>query len=578
MALGALTLGNDNVGFDADGTAMVPVSSGKSKLGTIELKSPLDTFKDTFFNMKESLSAMVGIQTEEAKRQAFHDRQDLKQRSFENEQANKRFDEAGMSGPALPTFDDFDGVDTDGPSGETGPKESVIGGILNTLKDSFQKVEFGEKMTALLLAGGLFLFMKYKDKIIKVLTPVVEGVMNFVDFLGGPEKSLMYLFGLILAIKLAPVISLVFSVVNFLGGKLLKGLKKLKLAFTTMRTFMMKELIPGIRKSYSSGKFGKVLKMLSRAFLAMRVFMTATLIPTLMGIVSSMMTALIPLAIPIAIIVGIVAAIAAVLYSIKAGFDTFKESLDGGDSLIVAIGKGILSFMLTLALLPITLVKKLIGFIAGLFGMDHIKEKLDKMSLPKMIGNILIGMFTGLVKIVKAIAMGVGAAFKAALPGGKTPGAEFKRAFNEVMKGGEGKSEIEIADDAAGIETGDGSIAESIGKERNAKVKAKAKFMEREADFIYDDKDSYMARNIRGRKDGPEKFLNRREKTADMLFQMNEADKLAYDKQYDNSGTPIVVNNNTQGDVYNQKSETNVTGELEVNNTESSQRLINAMA
>jgi len=577
MALGSLSLSGSNVGFDAQGTAMVPVSAGKNKLGTIELKSPLDTFKDTFFDMKESLSAMVGIQTEEAKRQEFVDRQLLEQKSFENEQANKKFRDDDMQGPALPTLDDFDGVDTDK---ENVPeqRESVIGSILNTLKDSFQKVEFGEKMTALLLAGGLFLFMKYKDKIIEVLTPVVEGIMNFVDFLGGPEKSLMYLFGLILAIKLAPIISLVFSVVNFLGGKFLKGLQALKLAFTTMRTFMMTELIPGIRKSYSSGKFGKVLKMLSRAFLAMRVFMTATLIPTLMGIVSSMMTALIPLAIPIAIIVGIVAAIAAVLYSIKAGFDTFKESLDGGDSLILAIGKGISSFMLTLALLPLTLVKKLIGFIAGLFGMDHIKEKLDKMSLPKMVGNILIGMFTGLVKIVKAIAMGVGAAFKAALPGGKTPGAEFKRAFNEVMKGGEGKSEIEIADDAAGIETGDGSIAESIGKERNAKVKAKAKFMEREADFIYDDKDSYMARNIRGRKDGPEKFLNRREKTADMLFQMNEADKLAYDKQYDNSGTPIVVNNNTQGDVYNQKSETNVTGELEVNNTESSQRLINAMA
>ena len=575
---GALSLSGSNVGFDAQGTAMVPVSAGKNKLGTIELKSPLDTFKDTFFDMKESLSAMVGIQTEEAKRQEFVDRQLLEQKSFENEQANKKFDEAGMSGPALPTLNDFDGVDTDGPSGETGPGESVIGSILNTLKDSFQKVEFGEKMTALLLAGGLFLFMKYKDKIIEVLTPVVEGIMNFVDFLGGPEKSLMYLFGLILAIKLAPIISLVFSVVDFLGVSFLKGIKKLKAAFTAMRTFMMTELIPGIRKSYSSGKFGKVLKMLSRAFLAMRVFMTATLIPTLMGIVSSMMAALIPLAIPIAIIVGIVATIAAVLYSIKAGFDTFKESLDGGDSLILAIGKGISSFMLTLALLPLTLVKKLIGFIAGLFGFEGVKEYLDKMSLPKMVGNILTDMFTGLVKIVKAIAMGVGAAFKAALPGGKTPGAEFKRAFNEVMSGGKGKSEMEKADDSAGIETGDGSIAEEIGKESNAKVKAKAKFMEREADFIYDDKDSYMARNIRGRKDGPEKFLNRREKTADMLFQMNEADKLAYDKQYDNSGTPIVVNNNTQGDVYNQKSETNVTGELEVNNTESSQRLINAMA
>jgi len=575
---GALSLSGSNVGFDAQGTAMVPVSAGKNKLGTIELKSPLDTFKDTFFDMKESLSAMVGIQTEEAKRQEFVDRQLLEQKSFENEQANKKFDEAGMSGPALPTLDDFDGVDTDGPSGETGPGESVIGSILNTLKDSFQKVEFGEKMTALLLAGGLFLFMKYKDKIIEVLTPVVEGIMNFVDFLGGPEKSLMYLFGLILAIKLAPIISLVFSVVNFLGGKFLKGLQALKLAFTTMRTFMMTELIPGIRKSYSSGKFGKVLKMLSRAFLAMRVFMTATLIPTLMGIVSSMMAALIPLAIPIAIIVGIVATIAAVLYSIKAGFDTFKESLDGGDSLILAIGKGISSFMLTLALLPLTLVKKLIGFIAGLFGFEGVKEYLDKMSLPKMVGNILTGMFTGLVKIVKAIAMGVGAAFKAALPGGKTPGAEFKRAFNEVMKGGEGKSEIEIADDAAGIETGDGSIAEKIGKERNEKITRKAAFMQREDKFIYDDTMPTFKADQLNTYEKRNKFRNRSEKTTDLALQMNEADKLAYDKNFDKRGQPIVVNNNTQGDVYNQKSETNVTGELEVNNTESSQRLINAMA
>ena len=41
MALGALTLGNDNVGFDADGTAMVPVSAGENEVGEIKIKSPL---------------------------------------------------------------------------------------------------------------------------------------------------------------------------------------------------------------------------------------------------------------------------------------------------------------------------------------------------------------------------------------------------------------------------------------------------------------------------------------------------------------------------------------------------------
>ena len=40
MALGALTLGNDNEEFDAAGTSMVPVSSGANKVGKIEIKSP----------------------------------------------------------------------------------------------------------------------------------------------------------------------------------------------------------------------------------------------------------------------------------------------------------------------------------------------------------------------------------------------------------------------------------------------------------------------------------------------------------------------------------------------------------
>ena len=46
-------------------------------------------------------------------------------------------------------------------------------------------------------------------------------------------------------------------------------------------------------------------------------------------------------------------------------------------------------------------------------------------------------------KLVKAIAKGVVAALAAALPGGKTPQAEFARAYAEVMQGGEGKSKIE---------------------------------------------------------------------------------------------------------------------------------------
>ena len=56
---------------------------------------------------------------------------------------------------------------------------------------------------------------------------------------------------------------------------------------------------------------------------------------------------------------------AAIFYSIKEGIDKFRESLADGDSMLVAIGKGIADFAITLLTLPITLIKKLVGFIAG---------------------------------------------------------------------------------------------------------------------------------------------------------------------------------------------------------------------
>ena len=114
MALGALTLGNGNVGFDAAGTSVVPVSSGDNKLGKIEIKSPFETFKDTFTSMQESLGAMVGIQTREEKRQAFVDKRAIEQRDFEIKMMNEKFADSGAAGAPMPdSNDDLAGVDTD---------------------------------------------------------------------------------------------------------------------------------------------------------------------------------------------------------------------------------------------------------------------------------------------------------------------------------------------------------------------------------------------------------------------------------------------------------------------------------
>ena len=86
-------------------------------------------------------------------------------------------------------------------------------------------------------------------------------------------------------------------------------------------------------------------------------------------------------------VIAIAAAAVAVFFSLKSGFDTFKQSLDDGDSMFTAVLKGLGDAMLTLVTLPYVLVKKLVGFIAGLFGFDNFKEKLESFSIKDTIVN-----------------------------------------------------------------------------------------------------------------------------------------------------------------------------------------------
>ena len=330
----------------------------------------------------------------------------------------------------------LDGVDTDA-KGDKKP-------ILDTLKDSFQQVEFGEKMTAILMAGGLFLFLKYREQIEAALLPVVKFLMGVVDFLG-VEGTLMLLLGTILTIKLLPVIKAAFDVAKYLGT-FLPSFKKLKAVFRLMRFKINTQLIPGITSAYNGTATTKALKLLGFAFKGLRLMLTATLYPAIISMVSTLAAAMGPILGPIIIIGAIAAGIAAVLFSIKSGFDTFKQSLEDGDGMLLAIGKGIADFAITLATLPITLIKKLVGFIAGLFGFDDFKAKLDKFSFKDVIKNAFFGFIGSFVKVIKAIAKGAAAALAAIAPGGKTPQAEFSRVYNEIMQGGSGQSKIEKSD------------------------------------------------------------------------------------------------------------------------------------
>jgi len=433
FATSTIKLPDVKTGFDSKGTAIVPVTVGRGekKLGKIEIKSPMEQVTNFFAGIDKSLIDLVkfakasfGLEEKESKR---------KDEKFIGPMPSTKMIRTGRD----TLVDTDDEVDPDKP-------RSGLKDILETLKDSFDKVSFGEVLTATLLAGGLALFLEYREAIEKALYPFVVLIKGIVDLIG-VKGTLAILFGTILTIKLLPVIKAAKDVVKYLGG-FLPSFKTLKRAFRLMRVFIKRTLPLQLKSAYQAGKFTKALKLLSGAFTALRLMLTATLYPAIISMVTTLAAAMGPILGPVLIIGAIAAGIAAVLFSIKSGFEVFKKSLDDGDSMLVAIGKGIADFALTLATLPITLIKKVIGYIAGLFGFDGIKEALDKFSFKDLIKNSFIGFVTSFVRVIKAIAKGAAAALAAIAPGGKTPQGEFSRVYNEVMTGGQGEIKVEKTD------------------------------------------------------------------------------------------------------------------------------------
>jgi len=623
MALAALSIPG-GVGFDAEGSAMVPVSAGESKLGEIKIKSPLESLQETFGEMKESLGAMVGLQTKEEKRQEFINKKLLEQHEFERKKMNEKMVDEGMAGPQMPSNDDLEGVDTDDSTyGNFVEKaENAGSGILEGIKEAFGQVSFGEKMMAILLAGGFALFSKYSDQIEKVLQPIVQFVMDTIDFLGPEGAFAAFLGGFILlksgllkkgimkagstilkGIKasaaaidkqggLVKAVGNGFEKINRGASSIVGGLKKTGGFITTNLTKGFNKLGTGIEAMNKGvakaggaikGGFSKLLGLIGKGFMMMKVGMT------------SMLSSLGPILAPLLPVIAIAAGIAAIMFSLKSGFDTFKTSLEEGDSMFVAVLKGLGDAILTLVTLPATLVKKLVGFIAGLFGFDNFKEKLESFSIKDSIIGAFKGLTGGMFKLIKAIAKGVIAALAAALPGGKTPQEEFSRAYQEVMKGGEGKEKIETQEMPATPDDGYLPIGEKEGGYL--------------ADKQFMDQDNNKLESLVLDDDGPKsafevlrakvlKFKAARDEKFKKMFGMGETDEMGVPKKLEKgesmttttmktetikkegkvvsqSGSTVVVKGgNVQGDTINQQSTTQITGDLDVNNTERTQRSI----
>ena len=469
--------------------------------------------------------------------------------------------------------------DTDKKGGEKDKGSSV----LDTLTEAFSgmgealgNMSVGEKMGAALLVGGLLIFNNLQDELAFILTPIVAIMKGLVNFLGVGGT-----FNLFLATFLAFKFGIAQKITMMIAKKM--GFTTLGNAFKALRLFMGTTLVNGVKSTYKAGPMALATKMLGFAFKALRLMMTATLYPAIIGMVSTLAAAMGPILGPIIVIAAIAAGIGAVLFSIKSGIEAFKTSLDQGDSMLVAIGKGILDFAVTLATLPITLVKNIVGYIAGLLGFDGIKESLDNFSFKDMIVDAFTGLMSGTIKLLKAIGKGAMAALAAAFPGGESPTGAFGRVYKEVMAGGEGTMPAENPDkekktgfnrmDTSEIDVDiDGSEAiakterqkallASTEDNKNAQVPtlATAKSL-MTGDSVY---------NVSNTFNNETNIM--KEKIKELLkFQL---EKLQIEKD-GKSNAPIMVNSNTQGDVYNQKSETNVQGELSTEHTDPTSRMI----
>ena len=277
-------------------------------------------------------------------------------------------------------------------------------GMLDSLRDSVGEDEFGKLKKALFVGIVASLFM-FGEQIKPVVAGFLKALKMVIDFIG-PKGAL---FLAIVGIS--------------------------RLAFPKTFALVLKTA-------------GTAIKLVAAGFTSLFSFITGTLVPFVAAF-----------AVPIAIIAGVVAGVIAVIYSIKKGIEAFKTSLEEGDSMFAAIVKGVGTALLTLITLPTTLFKNLLSYVAGLFGFDGIKAKLDDLDFVEFFTNAFKMLFTGIKDFItgifnidfkgilgkgldllgaiatriKAIAAAGFAALKAAFPGGESPGEAFNRVYQERM-------------------------------------------------------------------------------------------------------------------------------------------------
>ena len=548
MALGALSLPAIEPAFNNEGTAMVPVTANRNvdqKLGTIEIKSPMDQVTEFFAGIDKSLIRLV----------------EFAKRSFGLEEKEAQRDQLRRQ-------------DTDDPGDEKEDKNIIdtLKEQFSTFKEGFDKISIGEKLQAALLVGALALFVKAQDVLIPIVTAIVKA-FNFVaeNVFGDTENpktnTLLSLLGIFAAFKFAPLVGAALTA----SKGILSATKSIGSAVFGVGKGSLKFVFEGINKAGALAFQGAkgALKLIEGGFQGLFNGIGKTFGLIRKGLVAMRAGSLAMLG-PLLPAVAIAAAIAAVLYSLKSSIEVFKTSLDEGDSAMTAVGKAILDFTATLVTLPLTLAKKLLSFFAGMLGFSGMKEKLDNFSFKDLFINIITGFvnkvkdFFGAIfdfdfksileKIgnmgqriattLKGIAKGSVAMIAAAVPGGESPTEAFSRVYNEVLNEGEGAIKNETGNIDSLVDSG-------------AMAAAKQAMTTNEA---YNTTNNTVNNTTNIMK----------EKIIELMKQEIEKQKIIQET----NKAPITIANTKGGDVINQSSNTYQSGEPNSDHTETTQKIL----
>ena len=573
MALGSLSLPSVSYSFDSDGTAIVPVTAGKSNktLGKIEIQSPLVQMSEFFAGIDKSLIDLVLFA----------------KKSFNLEEKDSK-------------KDPFKGLE-DKPTKEKGPSMlDTLKGQFESISDAFNQVSIGEKLSAALMLGALALFVQFEETIVFVIDKLI-GVFEFVRdkiFGGGPNASrntLLTFLGLIAAFKVLPLIkaagSALFSLgkltgANKLLGKMYRGMlirlvgqngkggmiralgtlsKDIGVALLSLTksigstvfkslNYVGGQLVTvakGLLRTLSVGLMGS-FGALGKAFTAMKVFIMTRMVPALYGMLTSMIPALI-LAAPFIIIgLKVAAIIGTILFGLKKAFDTFKEAVEDGDDMYAVILKSVTSFFGNIIGLIPTLIKNLAAFVVGLFGADKLKEKMKNMNIGQMISDALFNLTNTFLNFIKALALGTAAAVKALPRGGETPQEAFSRVYDEVIAGKTPNIKRERLDKPKDEnEDGEEKFVQTEFMTNTSKLEA-----------VFQDKTITNSQML---------------KKTDVINKLNTERKILEDKKA-GAAAAAVITNIKQGDTINQKSETYNSTQLNQNNTDLTDDLLNASA